>query len=328
MNLFKAQKEVALVLRLPEQEIIALAKTLSRETVNSSATLKNKLDLAQKKMMRALSQSFVKYGQESARLSDDKIKELLYDAFRKPAADLVIAKEFGTGSEAAYNIFTKRSEQGYKLSDRVWNITKQKRFELDNAVKTAIGQGTPAKDLAKQIQKYLREPDMAFRRVRDENGDLVQSKARRGYKPGRGIYKSSEANAMRLARNEVNIAYRSQDFERWQGMEMIKGIIVKLSNRHPEYDICDSLKGEYPKTFKFTGWHVHCLCHAEPLLISESELSKYEDYLLGITDKEPSFKTVSKVPDGFKTWLSDNKERVRQWKSKPYWMTDNKAFLK
>lgn len=327
VNLYQVQKEVEMILRLPEQEIISIAKGLSKATVNKSAVLKAKLDLAQKKLQRALGDTFKKYGDQSARLSDEKIKELLYDAFRKPAADIIVAKEFATGSEVSANIFKRRAKEGFDLSDRVWKLTKQKRFELDNAVKTAINQGTPAKDLAKTIQKYLREPDRVFRRVKDENGNLVESESRKEYKPGKGVYKSSEANAMRLARNEVNIAYRSADFERWQTMDMIKGIEVKLSNRHPVYDICDDLKGKYPKDFKFTGWHPQCLCHAEPILITDKELNKYEDYLLGITDKQPTFTNVSTVPEGLKSWMSDNKDRINGWKSKPYWMADNKSYL-
>lgn len=328
MNLFEAQKKVQMILRQPDEEIIRFARSLTQANARNSRALQNKLDLAQKKMQRALANTFTEFGQKSARLSDEKIKELLFDAFRKPAVEVIIAKEFGTGSDVAQNIFQKRAKEGYKLSDRVWNLTKQKRFELDRAVKTAVGQGTPAKELAETIRKYLREPDKTFRRVKDANGNLVESQSRKEYKPGKGIYKTSEANAMRLARNEINIAYRTADFERWQGMDMIRGIVVKLSNRHPVFDICDYLKGEYPKTFKFTGWHPQCLCHAEPILISERDLSRYEDYLLGITEKEPKFQQVSRVPDGLRTWMKDNKDRVKGWKSKPYWMADNKDFIK
>ena len=39
------------------------------------------------------------------------------------------------------------------------------------------------------------------------------------------------------------------------------------------FDICDELKGDYPKDFKFTGWHPHCRCYATPLLKTPEELA-------------------------------------------------------
>lgn len=327
INLFQLENEINAILRLPEKEIIELAKRI-KSIQTSNKQLQGKLDLAQKKLQRALNQTFNKYDSKSRRLSDEKIKALLYDAFRKPAVDVIIAKEFVDGSDKAANIFARRAKEGFNLSERVWNLTKQKRFELDMAVRTAIDQGLSAKELGEQIQKYLRDPNKMFRRVRDKDGNLVESPAKKKYKPGRGVYRTAEANAQRLARTEINMAYRAADFERWKGMPMVVGIMVKLSNRHPIYDICDQLKGKYPKDFKFTGWHPNCLCHAEPVLMDEKSLNDYEDYILGIRDEEPNFKNITNVPAGFKTWLSDNKDRVKKWASKPYWMLDNKQYLK
>lgn len=327
INLFQLEREINAILRLPEKDIIAFAKRI-KDIKTSNKQLQNKLDLAQKKLDRALKQSFIKYDSKSKMLSDNKMKALLYDAFRRPVAEVVIAKEFMDGNTQAANIFSRRAKQGYDLSKRVWNLTKQKRFELDKAVRTAIDQGLPAKELGEQIQKYLRDPNKMFRRVRDKDGNLVESKSSKTFKSGKGVYKSSVANAERLARTEINMAYRSADYERWKSMDIVTGIMVKLSNRHPVYDICDVLKGKYPKDFKFVGWHPNCLCHAEPILIDEKSLNEYEDYILGLIDKEPNFRAVTKVPTGFNTWLAENKERVKKWSTKPYWMIDNKKYIK
>jgi hypothetical protein len=54
------------------------------------------------------------------------------------------------------------------------------------------------------------------------------------------------------------MAYRSADVARWEKLDFVTGYEVKLSNNHPEYDICDELAGKYPKTFVFKGWHPNC----------------------------------------------------------------------
>src|SRR5690606_36428057 len=120
--------------------------------------------------------------------------------------------------------------------------------------------------LATQQKQYLIEPDRLYRRVRDLDGKLVLSKAAKEYNPGRGIYRSSYKNAMRLARTETNMAYREADNTRYATSQILLGYEVRLSANHPRYDICDHLKGEYPKDFKFVGWHPQCMCYTVPKL--------------------------------------------------------------
>lgn len=51
-------------------------------------------------------------------------------------------------------------------------------------------------------------------------------------------------------------------------MPFVIGQYIALSNNHTckgvegvFRDMCNDLKGEYPKSFVFTGWHPHCRCH-------------------------------------------------------------------
>ena len=93
-----------------------------------------------------------------------------------------------------------------------------------------------------------------------------------------------------LAAIEINIAYRTADHERWQQLDFIVGIEVRLSNNHtclgkdgkphPFYDICDELKGKYPKDFKFTGWHPHCRCIATTILKTDAEMDADDEAIL------------------------------------------------
>lgn len=159
--------------------------------------------------------------------------------------------------------FKKRIENGMNLSDRVWKLTDQYKSELELALDAGIREGKSAQQISQDIRSYLNQPDKLFRRVRDAHGNLKLSKAAAAYHPGQGVYRSSYKNAMRVARTEVNMAYRSADHENWSADKMVIGIRISLSNNHtlngkPFFDICDELKGVYPKEFKFTGWHPMC----------------------------------------------------------------------
>ena len=142
-----------------------------------------------------------------------------------------------------------------------------------------IRNGLSADDMSQELRQYLKYPDKLFRRVRDEHGELQLSKRAAAFHPGRGVYRSSYKNARRLAATETNIAYMTADYERWQQLDFVVGIEIKLSNNHtlngmPFTDICDKLKGRYPKDFKFTGWHPHCRCRAVTILKTDDEIAE------------------------------------------------------
>jgi len=154
----------------------------------------------------------------------------------------------------------------------------------------------------------------------------------KNYHPGKGVYRSSYRNAQRLARTETNIAYRTADYERWQELDFVVGIEIKLSNNHPTADICDSLKGRYPKDFKWTGWHPNCRCYQEPILATADEIS---DMLDEILEGNPPANvecadTVTDMPTQFQDWIKDNEERMHKAEERgtlPYFVKDNKELV-
>lgn len=168
-----------------------------------------------------------------------------------------------TRRNEALEAFRTRKQNGLGLSDRVWNLTNQFKSELELALDLGIGEGKSADAISRDIRSYLNQPDKLFRRVRNKHGSLKLSKAAEAYHPGQGVYRSSYKNAIRVSRTEVNMAYRTADHENWKQEQLVIGIQIKLSNNHtlngkPFFDICDELKGVYPKEFKFTGWHPMC----------------------------------------------------------------------
>ncbi len=123
---------------------------------------------------------------------------------------------------------------------------------------------------------------------------------------------------------------------RWQQLDFIVGIEIHLSNNHtcldrkgkpkPFYDICDELKGKYPKDFKFTGWHPHCRCIATTIFKTEEEMAADDEAILNgeqPSDPAESDNAVKELPDNFNKWVEDNEERIARAKSLPYFIRDN-----
>lgn len=333
------QKAIAVYLRqvrkLYESTLVELAVVVAGTQVKDKPfslslypQLESQVEAKIKNMHKSLLRLITGSVKQSWALANEK-NDLFVDRRLKgrrtlPANVRTIYYDPNTG---ALNAFLERKAAGLNLSDRVWNLMEPFKKEMEQAIGLEIGQGTSAAKMATKFKQYLREPDKLFRRVRGEDGKLRLSKKAREYNPGQGVYRSSHKNAMRLTRTENNLAYRSADHERWQKLDFVIGIEVRTSNRHPEYDICDECKGKYPKDFKFTGWHPQCLCHAVPLMMTDEEYDKLENHLLGLSDEKPVVKGVQEPPAGFSKWVVDNEWRLRKWKSKPYWLTDNKQYV-
>ena len=227
--------------------------------------------------------------------------------------------------------FQGRKVDGMNLSQRVWKYVGQFKDQLENALDVGLGDGRSADELSRDVRQNLRDPNRLFRRVRDKRGNLVLSKRAAAFHPGRGVYRSSYKNAMRLTRSEINMAYRESDWQRWQSLDFVVGFEIHRSNHEPlcKCDTCEKLVGRYPKTFKFKGWHPQCMCYATPILMDEetfdeNELGDLKAALRGTTYKHQQAKNaVSDVPDGFKAWVKDHVEAQKGWASTPYFIKDN-----
>lgn len=286
--------------------------------------------------------------------NDDLVKSVFGE---QSINDNHFARYFMRNKEAMDSFFARKSaDGGLNLSQRVWKYTGMFREELENTLDLAIGEGVPANRIATQIKKYLNDPDKWYRRFRvkigeDENGNPVYGrkwkrrvwdKGSESYKwvddnpkhyhPGRGVYRSSTRNAQRLARTETNMAYRMADYSRWQELDFVIGIEIKLSNNHPERDICDELAGKYPKTFKWKGWHPNCRCYQVPLLAKDDEIEKMLDKILdgenpGMVQCDDEQK---ELPPQFTGWMENNESRIKDAKERgtlPYFMLDNERLI-
>jgi len=235
-----------------------------------------------------------------------------------------VVSKYKTRNLDSLATFQGRKTAGMNLSDRVWKLTKQFKQELELAIDVGLGESKSAAELSRVVRQYLNEPNKLFRRVRDKRGQLQLSKAARAYNPGKGVYRSSYMNAMRLTRTEINMAYRDADYQRWQDLDFIVGFEVKRSNNKVACDLCDAFVGRYPKTYKFIGNHPHCRCVCTPILASKGEIEKhFDDILSGKESEITSAYEVKQMPKGWQDWIKDNKQRVVKMANQPYFIKDN-----
>lgn len=280
------------------------------------------------------------------KLGNDKNDALVDEYFGVNVSQLSPEQQrrYYTNNAEAQAAFKTRRENGLNLSDRVWRYSDQFKSEIEMGIDIGLGDGLSADELSRRLRSYLREPNKLFRRVRDKYGNLQLSKAAKAYHPGRGVYRSSYKNARRLAATETNIAYRTSDYERYQQLDFVVGIRIELSNNHtlngvPFYDICDELsaplgsnatkgKGCYPKDFKFTGWHPLCRCTTFSILKTPEEVfADNARIMAGEPLDGNSINRVEDVPQEFKKWVEDNRDRMARAKSLPYFLRDNGKYV-
>jgi hypothetical protein len=335
-NLSKYQRQIDTLYRRLIQEASLLGAAVDGLTgeelfaFDNFPTLKKRAERLLNEMHSGMFAVIVNGVNAEWTLANNKNSELARTVFGDNVGKLSQAqyRKYFSTNDKAREAFLARKEAGLNLSDRVWRCTNQFKGEIELGLDVGIRNGMSAAEMARELKAWLREPDKLFRRVRDEHGDLQPSRAMAAYHPGQGVYRSSYKNARRLAATETNIAYRTADYERWQVLPFVVGIEVVLSNNHPEHDICDELKGRYPKDFKFTGWHPHCRCHAVSVLKTEEEIE--EDTRRILDGEEPttgSVNTVDGVPVSFANWVIHNEQRIVKTNQLPYFITDNAKFV-
>lgn len=207
----------------------------------------------------------------------------------------------------ALKAFQRRKDDGMGLSEKLWNQSKGYKEEMEFAISSGIEKGTSAVKLSKRLSKYLQDFPSLKHDYKEKFGKAVTCQ-------------DCEYRSIRLARSEINMAYRTAEQERWKQFDFVLGYEVKLTQngRHVP-DICDDLAGKYPKDFKFTGWHPNCMCYVVPVLQSE------EDFW-----NEESASEIVEPPKNFTDWLEKNAERLDKAAENdtlPYWYTDNLKYV-
>ena len=219
----------------------------------------------------------------------------------------------------ALKAFQNRKDKGFNVSAKLWQQSTIYKQELEAAISCAIQKGTSSITLSKRISKYLLDFSLLQKDYKDKYGSAEH-------------LMDCEYRSIRLARSEINMAYRTAENERWKQMDFVVGYEIKLSGNHrhrmPHGDICDTLAGKYPKDFTWTGWHPNDLCYKVPILKTEEEFWEWDGR------SEPATESVNKVkdvPKSFKQWVAINSKRIvgaRKRGTLPYFLKDNPSYLK
>jgi hypothetical protein len=254
------------IIHLPKNRIF-----LFKDHLKINKTVDGIIDSHTSKLIDKIKDS-VKWSWEQANQKNDDIIKKMFDKH-----DMTPPKDLLNHNRRQFTEFQSRKTNGFTLSERVWDYNKHPNLknEIQELINNAIREGRSAQQLSEDVRKYLKEPEKLFRRIRGKDGNLKLSPEALKYNPGKGVYRSAYKNALRLAREEINRAYRESEWERWQQNPAVIGYKIVTSNRVATVcPLCKELAGVYPKSFKFVGWHIQCLCHCEPILCSDSEFDR------------------------------------------------------
>lgn len=241
-----------------------------------------------------------------ANAKNDRLLDYLHKSTGIDKSILNERYQYGVRNNEALEFFQKRKINGKTISRRVWEITNDTKKGIQLAIGDNITSGSSAASLSRQIRNYLINP----------------TKVPKGVKVGQGVYRSPSKNANRLARTEINMSYRESDYQRWNDLDFVVGVEIRLSNNPKHCLLCARLAGKYPKNFKWRGWHPQCRCLLIPILMSKVDFAKL------LSGQDVSSKSeVKELPKDFKDWHSDNKDKIDKMKSMPYFIQDNKKML-
>lgn len=184
--------------------------------------------------------------------------------------------------------------RGYRLSDRIWQLSVRSRTSIDQVVADGIRTGRSSLQIARDVEALLLP------------GRTIRTK--RPY----GTYVS--ADAMRLARTEIARAHASASLAAGRANPFVSGFDWALSARHPKMDICDQiasigmggerLRDPYPVDGyvpqPVVDSHPNCLCNIRPAVTATEDevIAQLRQYIADntpapLTALEPERFTVS-----------------------------------
>jgi hypothetical protein len=205
---------------------------------------------------------------------------------------------------------------GHTLSDRLWRAAAVAHGDIQSKIRGGIGRNDSAWTIAKRLERELYVSERCPRWTSTRLG-LTKAEIAAGDK--RGLIsgpspcdsKGVAYNALRLARNEIQIAHHMATDEVFAAMPWVNYEYIRLSPDHPDIGCeCESIviggpnnNGSYPKGEIILPVHVQCLCYKEARLMhpktfatragewmrGERDYPALDEYMgwLGISDAGP-----------------------------------------
>lgn len=171
--------------------------------------------------------------------------------------------------------------RGYKLSDRIWNVSQATAIQINALLEDAVNSGTSSLSLAKQMEQFLL--------------------------PGRHLPRTDKPygtdasfNALRLARTEITRSHSLSIQEAGMANPFVERMKYHLSAAHKDDpgDICEEFAAESEANDGFPkddcpqpaiDSHTFCICYTTSEVIPiEDAISQIRDNI-GITDNTDYF---------------------------------------
>lgn len=142
-------------------------------------------------------------------LLQDLVANKALKYYRAQVAGKEFKRYYQTNSDQL-KAFQRRTEKGLNLSAKLWNQSQVYKDSLEATISTAIEKGMSAVTLSKRISKYLND------------WPSLQADYQEKFGKATNCY-DCEYRSIRLARNEISMAYRSAEQLRWQQFDFILG---------------------------------------------------------------------------------------------------------
>ena len=179
-----------------------------------------------------------------------------------------------------------RYSDGKNLSDRVWAIPAKMRGRVLSELVTAASKGESAFAAAKRFEQWL-APGQNCPRWSSSRLRLTKSQIAAGDRTG--LYSGNPCNmkgtayaAVRLLRNEIQIAHQAATDQIYGAMPWVEFEQIFLSPDHPDIGCeCEEIvaggtegDGTYPKGTILLPIHVQCLCYKSGVMMDPVKMAK------------------------------------------------------
>jgi len=209
---------------------------------------------------------------------------------------------------------------GLNLSQRIWRLEQGSMQAIRNTVASGMAQRTSAIELAQQLEGQLNAGEDWPRWTRAR---LSKMDAAERAQDAKGLLRSASDvpaggssgisyNALRLARNEIQIANHAVTSDIAIHSPWVTGRKVVLSPAHPKSDQCDTFAagGPYEKTANFLPLHPQCVTPGQ-LVQTERGLIPIETVRVGdfVLTHEGRYCPVTAA------WSSHHNDRVYEFET-------------
>lgn len=228
---------------------------------------KEVLNSFQRELKRLLPKQF-RYKRTEYKFKYNKLLKKVGDKWRSA----IILNEF------ASKWYTRKYyNDGLSLSDRVWKYANESAQKIQNQIALNLRLGNSALNTARQIQE-ANEQIVRIPKYLQKQIDLLDNKNLASNLIDSYVKKTLHYNAMRVARTEINNAWKGSYKEKMDQLDFVENVKWNLSRSHKDPCVCETYasqdlyglgSGVYPKNavpHNGLSAHPNCLCNVTMIL--------------------------------------------------------------